>query len=374
MQTYDIAIIGGGIAGLSLAYFLGDRRSIVVLERESALGYHSTGRSAAEFVLRYNSPEVCQLAAISRTFFETPPSGFSETQLLKRRGGIMIANAEKAARLKAHFAETVRHARLRMLTVDEALAMVPFLDPAYVAAAYHDPDFWDIEVENLLQGYVKAARRAGVEIRTDAGVLSARDTGGRWQIETAGGSIAARSVVNAAGGWADPTAEIFGLRPMGIVPYRRTAILVDLPDGIDSSEMPEINELDETYYFKPDAGRMLVSPADETVCEPGDVQPEEIDIAWAAHYFEEATTLSVKRVAKSWAGMRSFSADRLPVIGLAPDHNRFFWLAGQGGYGILSSPALGALAASMLTEQAAPDGFHQNGLDPRRFSPLRFGL
>jgi len=156
------------------------------------------------------------------------------------------------------------------------------------------------------------------------------------------------------------------------VPHRRTAILVDLPSDIDVRDMPEINELDETFYFKPDAGRMLISPADETPCAPGDVQPEDIDIAWAAHHFQEATTLQVKRIAKSWDGMRSFASDHLPVVGFAPDHDRFFWLAGQGGYGILSSPALGALAASLLTGDATPTGFRREALDPMRFSALRF--
>jgi D-arginine dehydrogenase len=371
MQTYDIAIIGGGIAGLSLAYFLSGQRSVAVLEREDHIGYHATGRSAAEFVLRYNSPEVCKLAAISKSFFDTPPEGFTEVPLLKRRGGIMIADRDKTERLHAHFAQEVRHAPLRMLTPDEALILVPFLDPAYVAASYYDPEFWDIEVESLLQGFVKGARRAGTEIRTHADVLSARDTGSHWQIETTGGSLQARTIVNAAGAWADTVAAIFGVQPKGIVPHRRTAILVDLTAGVDAATLPEINELDDTFYFKPDAGRLLVSPADETPCEPTDAQPEEIDIAWAAHYLEEATTLSVQRIAKSWAGLRSFAADRLPVIGPAPDHSRFFWLAGQGGYGILSSPALGSLAVAMLTDSEVPDGFLQHGLDAAAFKPAR---
>ncbi len=373
MQTYDIAILGGGIAGLSLAYFLGTERSVVVLEREESLGYHSTGRSAAEFVLRYNSPEVCTLAAISRDFFDHPPEGFADVPLLVPRGGLMIANAEKLERFGAHFAaEQTKADNLTRLSVDEALAMVPILDPAYVAGAYHDPEFWDIEVESLLQGYVKGARRAGVEIRQKAGVISARDDGRQWLLDTEGGTVAARIVVNATGGWADPTAELFGVAPVGIVPHRRTAILVDLPEGIDARTMPEINELDDEFYIKPDAGRLLVSPADETPCEPGDVQPEEIDVAWAAHHLETATTMNVTRIAKSWAGMRSFAPDRLPVIGPDVDNPRFFWLAGQGGYGILSSPALGALAASLLTGSASPEGFARIGLAPTAFSPQRF--
>ena len=178
-------------------------------------------------------------------------------------------------------------------------------------------------------------------------------------------------MVNAAGGWADPTAEIFGVKPLGIIPHRRTAITVDLPEGIDISAMPEINEIDEDFYMKPDAGRLFASPADATPCEPGDVQPEELDVAWAAHYVEEATTIPVRRVAKSWAGMRSFLSDKLPVIGAASDQPDFFWLAGQGGYGILTSPALGALAASLLTGHPQPERFGAQALDPTKFSPLR---
>jgi D-arginine dehydrogenase len=373
MQTYDVAIIGGGIAGLSLAYFLSPHRSVVVLERETALGYHSTGRSAAEFVLRYNAPEVCALAAIAKDFFDSPPEGFSDIPLLKQRGGVMIATAEKASRLEEVFrSELAFTPELEPLNEEELLARVPILKPGYTATAFYDPNFWDIEVESLLQGYVKGARRNGAEIRERHGVLSAIHDGQAWTIETSAGPVRAGTVVNAAGGWADPAAEIFGVKPLGVVPHRRTAITVDLPEGVDISAMPEINEVDEDFYMKPDAGRLLACPADATPCEPGDVQPEELDIAWAAHYVEEATTIPVRRVAKSWAGMRSFSPDRLPVIGAEPERPNFFWLAGQGGYGILTSPALGALAASLLTGGPQPEGFKARALDPEKFSPLRF--
>lgn len=373
MQTFDVAIIGGGIAGLSLAYFLSPHRSVVVFERETAIGYHSTGRSAAEFVLRYNAPEVCSLATIAKDFFDSPPEGFSDIPLLKQRGGVMLANAEKAGRLEEVFrAELVFVPELEPLDEEELLRRVPILRPGYAAAAFHDPNFWDIEVESLLQGYVKGARRNGADIRERHSVLSASHDGQAWTIETSAGPGRAKTVVNAAGGWADPTADIFGVRPLGIVPHRRTAMTVDLPEGIDASGMPEINEIDEEFYMKPDAGRLLASPADATPCEPGDVQPEELDIAWAAHYVEEATTIPVRRIAKSWAGMRSFSPDKLPVIGFAEERAGFFWLAGQGGYGILTSPALGALAASLLTDRPPPEDFRALALDPEKFSPLRF--
>ncbi|MBW9065627.1 FAD-binding oxidoreductase [Rhizobium herbae] len=373
MQTFDVAIIGGGIAGLSLAYFLSPHRSVVVLERETALGYHSTGRSAAEFVLRYNADEVCALAAIAKDFFDNPPDGFCDISLLKQRGGVMFANAQKAARLAEVFRASLAFTpELEPLEEEELLQRAPILKPGYAAAAFYDPNFWDIEVESLLQGYVKGARRSGAEIRERHDVVSARHDGSAWVIETSSDTVRARIAVDAAGGWADPMAEIFGVKGLGIVPHRRTAITVDLPEGIDTSCLPAINEIDEDFYMKPDAGRLLASPADATPCEPGDVQPEEIDIAWAAHYVEEATIIPVRRVARSWAGMRSFSPDRLPVVGPAADRPDFFWLAGQGGYGILTSPALGALAASLLTGGAQPEGFKVQALDPQHFNPARF--
>ncbi|MDQ0318130.1 D-arginine dehydrogenase [Pararhizobium capsulatum DSM 1112] len=373
MTTYDVAIIGGGIAGLSLAYFLSPHRKIAVLEREEALGYHSTGRSAAEFVLRYNAPEVCALATIAKGFFDAPPESFSSIPLLTQRGGVMIANAEKASRLEDIFrAELAFTPELEKLTLEETLARVPILRPDYVAAAFYDPNFWDIEVESLLQGYTRGARRNGADILENHGVVSAWQENGIWLIETASGIVRARTVVNAAGGWADETASMFGVTPLGIVPHRRTAITVDLPEGMDASDMPEINEIDEAFYMKPDAGRLLASPADATPCEPGDVQPEEIDVAWAAHYIKEATAIPVRRVAKSWAGMRSFSPDRLPVVGCIPSRPDFFWLAGQGGFGILTSPALGAFAAHLLTGSAPPAAFAQNGISAEIFNPARF--
>ncbi|HVK90127.1 MAG TPA: FAD-binding oxidoreductase [Mycoplana sp.] len=374
MKHHDVAIVGGGIAGLSLAHFLAPNRSVVVLERESAHGYHSSGRSAAEFTLRDNAPAVNALARISHTFMSQPPEGFAAVPLLTARGSLWIGTAGKE--------EAVAQARRRAeadgvavvpLTVEEALLRVPFLDRDYVAAAYYDPDYWDIDVDALLQGYARSARRAGAEFVIGAELLGARQDGGRWSIETPTGTLSADILVNAGGGWADTVAELCGVAPAGIVPHRRTAITVDLPIGIDASALPEINEIDETYYFKPDAGRLLASPADETPCEPADMQPEELDVAYAAHYLEEATTLKIGRIASSWAGMRSFAADRLPVVGPATDNPAFFWLAGQGGYGILTSPALGQLAASLITGNALPEDFSREGVDPAAFSPERFG-
>ncbi|WP_421591011.1 NAD(P)/FAD-dependent oxidoreductase [Shinella sp. M27] len=373
MQTFDIAIIGGGIAGISLAYFLSPHRSVVVLEREDALGYHSTGRSAAEFTLRDNAPLVNALARASHAFLMEPPAGFADVPLLIERGSIILGTEDKATLVRERF-EQAKALGIAVEWLDEAtmLSRAPMLKPSYAAAAYFDPDYWDIEVDALLQAYARYARRHGAQILEKRQLTGARRVGNQWLVETNEETIAAGTVVNAAGGWADTVASLCGVTPMGIVPHRRTAITVDLPEGIDASRLPEINEVEEIFYFKPEGGRLLASPADATPCEAADVQPEELDVAYAAHYVEEATTLNVRRIFKSWAGLRSFSADRLPVIGLARDAENFFWLAGQGGYGILTSPALGSLAAALLTESPVPEPLAREGIGADTFSPARF--
>lgn len=374
MQTFDIAIIGGGIAGLSLAAHLAPHRAIAVLEQEQAPGYHSTGRSAAEFTLRDNAPAVNALARASQGFLLSPPDGFSPVPLLAPRGSIILGTADKAARVRARFEDArAQGAAVEWLDAAAMLARAPILDPAYAAAAYFDPDYWDIDVDALLQGYARQAKRHGAQVLERRRLVAARRDGAHWLVETNGETIAAAILVNAAGGWADGVAALAGVTPLGIVPHRRTAITVDLPEGIKAGRLPEINEVDDTFYFKPEAGRLLASPADESPCEPGDVQPEEIDIAYAAHYVEEATTLAVRRVARSWAGMRSFSPDRLPVVGFSRDAPAFFWLAGQGGFGILTSPALGSLAAALISGTPLPEAVAREGIAAETFSPHRFG-
>ncbi|GLS31729.1 Glycine/D-amino acid oxidase [Mesorhizobium albiziae] len=372
-ETVDIAIIGGGIAGVSLAYFLSPHRSVAVLERETALGYHSSGRSAAEFAFRFHSALVGKLAKISYPFLTNPPGGFTETELLKRRGNLVIADAEKAARLADVFAEESAAAPgLERLTVEQAIERAPILNPDYVADAFYDPDCWDIEAENLLQGCARGARANGATIRNKAEVLGARREGGIWLLETTAGEMRAQTVVNAAGAWADSTAQLFGLKPLGIIPYRRTAITVAMPAGIDVGALPEISEIDEAFYMKPEAGRLLVSPADATESQPCDAQPEELDIAYAAWYLEQATTVAVSHVSHSWAGLRTFAQDRAPVVGYSGEGDGFFWLAGQGGFGIQTAPALGRLATDLILGHAVAADFAEHGLTAELFAPSRF--
>jgi D-arginine dehydrogenase len=373
-ETIDVAIIGGGIAGISLAYFLSAHRSVTVLEREAALGYHSSGRSAAEFAFRFHSAIVGKLARVSYPFMTNPPAGFTETELLKSRGNLLIADAEKAERLAQVFAEeSAAGPGLERLTVDQAIERAPILNPAYVVDAFYDPDCWDIEAENLLQGFAKGARANGATVRNKVEVLSAKREDGTWILETSVGEIRAKTVADAAGAWADKTAELFGLKPLGIIPYRRTAITVDVPAGIDVGALPEICEIDEAFYMKPEAGRLLVSPADATESEPCDAQPEELDIAYAAWYLEQATTIAVSHVAHRWAGLRTFAKDRVPVVGYSSEKAGFFWLAGQGGFGIQTAPALGRLAADLLVGNPVAGDFAAQGLGAAMFAPGRLG-
>lgn len=374
-ELHDIAILGGGIAGASALHFLGGVRDAILLEQENATGYHSTGRSAAEFTRRFHSETVGRLTTASAGFLMNPPTGFGDVDLLRPRGNLMIADAQKADHLAGIFrqecAATPEGASpLQLLEVDSALEKCPILDPDWVKAAFYDPDCWDIEVENLLQGYMRSAKAKGAVIRQSCQVKAARRDAGHWLIETSQGEVRARCVVNAAGAWADPVAQLFGVAPLGLVPHRRTAINVEVP-GQDVGAMSEVSEIDELFYFKPDAGRLMVSPADETPVDPHDVRPEELDIAYATHYLGECTTLNVRHIAHSWAGLRTFASDRMPVIGASRQVDGFFWLAGLGGFGIQTSPAVGQIAAALLLGASLPDNLGAAGVDVAAFSPSR---
>lgn len=370
---FDIAIIGGGIAGFSLAHFLGDSRKILLLERESAFGYHSTARSAGEFSYSHHTPLVGKLAKLSFPFLERPEPSFSETNLLNPRGAIYIASEDKRDKLSSVFDEERRHSHeMIMLTVEDAIKRAPILKREFFSSAFYDPNCWDIEVANLFQSYIKSAKKSGVVAHTKAELLTATRKHSIWQIDTSAGPFSASTIVNASGAWADQCAAIFGAAPIGIAPLRRTVITVDLPPDINAATLPEVAEIEEDFYMKPDAGKLMISPADEHPSEPCDAQPEELDIAWAMHWLSESTTIRARHVSHSWAGLRSFAPDRAPVVGWDEKIEGLFWLAGQGGFGIQTSPALGRLAASLLLSNTQPDDFEDQGFDLMWVSPKRF--
>jgi D-arginine dehydrogenase len=358
----EVAVVGAGIAGSSVAFELSASRDVILLEREARPGYHSTGRSAAMLSETYGVPAVRALARMSRSFLADPPAGFAETALLSPRGMLHLAGRHQLAALDAAGPTPPLVQRLGPAAVCD---LVPILAPGYVAGGLLEPDAMAIDVDALHQGYLRGVRRRG-RLITDAEVTGIARDADCWRVETSAGAIDAAILVDAAGAWADQVAAMAGVRPIGLVAKRRTAILIDPPRGMDPSAWPMVIDIDERFYFKPEAGTLLVSPADETPVAPCDVQPEEIDVALAAARFEEVTGHAVRRIGHRWAGLRSFVADHAPVVGPDPEMPAFVWLAGQGGFGVMTAPAMARIAAAQITGE--PVGFD---LDPRLLSAAR---
>lgn len=372
---YDFIIVGGGIAGVSAGYFLAPHSRVLLLERESALAYHTTGRSAAIYTQAYGNAAVRALTVAGHDFFTAPPEGFSDHALLGPRGALFIGREDQCAALDRAEEEGRQFvASVRRMDAAEARAILPVLRPEYVAGAVLEPDAMDIDVHALHQGFVRGIRDHDGTIRTDAEVLAVERGGAGWSVETLGGTWTAPVVINAAGAWCDALAAMAGIDPVGLVPKRRTAVVFDPPSGVDVDAWPLTIDVDEDFYFKPEAGKVMGSPADETPMPPCDVQPEELDIAIAIDRIQTATTMQVDRVSHQWAGLRSFVADKTPVAGFDPAVPGFFWLAGQGGYGIQTAPALGRLTADLVREKDLPAEIGDFGLSAADLSPARAGL
>jgi len=370
-ESANIIVIGGGIAGASVAYELAvEGASVLLLEAEAQLAYHSTGRSAALFILNYGPPSVRALSAASRGFFETPPDGFAEHALVTPRGILTVAGAGQEEAMVSFMAEGTE---VRAISPDEALAKVPLLRGDRLIAAAFEAEAREIDVHALHSGYVKGFRALGGRILARARVQGLTRPGAVWIAETTAGTFAAPVIVDAAGAWADEVAVLAGLEPLGLVPKRRTAIIVDGPgEGCDSSAWPVVSDVRHTWYFKPEAGgKLLVSPGDETPMPPCDVRPDELDIALTVDRFEQVVSLPVRRVEHSWAGLRTFAPDGTLIIGQDPRAEGFFWLAGQGGYGIQTAPAAAKLAAALVGREPVPETIVDAGLDPAALLPDR---
>jgi D-arginine dehydrogenase len=371
IETADVVVIGAGIAGASAAANLARTLKVVVLERESFPGMHSTGRSAALFSEIYGSAPVRALSRASRDFLYAPPAGFAEAEIVRPRGALHIASAEQLPALDAFAALPDIAPAVRRLDAEECRAECPILRQDYVAAGVLESASADIDVDALHQGWLKELRGLGGRVVTDAEVTGLRREGGEWIVETPQLTVKAPVVVNAAGAWADRVADLAGARRIGLEPRRRTGVIVEAPEGSDSQAWPMVIDIDEAFYFRPDAGALMLSPADETPSEPCDAQPEELDIAIAVDRVMTATTLDVRRIRRSWAGLRSFVADRTPVAGFAADAPGFFWLAGQGGYGIQTAPAMGELAAALVRGEGLPAALAEHGVRAEELSPDR---
>lgn len=373
MESWGVVVIGAGIAGASVAAelaALGAR--VVVLERESQPGYHTTGRSAAMFTVTYGPPVIRALSRASATTFNAPPDAARPYPLLRPRGALFVARADQSVALDA-LEDELGGAALRIDTA-EAQARLPILRPDYLAGALFDPVAADIDVDALHRQYLRTLTAKGGVLRTGAEVLALARDGAGWRIETRDEVIRTELVVNAAGAWADAVAAMADVAPVGLVPKRRTALLVAPPQGRNPDNWPMTVDVDERFYLKPDAGKLLLSPADETPSPPCDAQPDELDVALCIDRIQAAFDLPVRRIEHKWAGLRSFVADKCPVAGFATDAPGYFWLAGQGGYGIQSAPALARTAAALALGQPIPDDIAAEGVSAAALAPRRRAL
>ncbi len=369
----DFLVIGGGIAGASVAYWLAPHGRVVVLEREEHAGYHSTGRSAALFMESYGTPQVRALTLASRAFLEQPPPGFCAHPLLSPRGAMMVGGPGQEAELDTHWAIVQpRDPAARRLSSSEACALVPALRPERVAGAVHEPGAADMDVDAIHQGYLRGMRQAGGQLVCKAEVTALERVDGHWQATTGNGAIyRAPVLLNAAGAWVDTVAAMAGVAPIGIQPCRRSAFIFHPQPGLDFASWPMVFGASEDWYIKPDAGAMLGSPANADPVEPQDVQPEELDIALAIHRIEENTTLTIRRPTRTWAGLRSFVADGDLVGGFDDTAPGFFWIAAQGGYGIQTSAAMGEVCAALARGLPVPPHPASFGLTADMLGPQR---
>jgi D-arginine dehydrogenase len=368
----DVIVIGGGIAGVSIAYELSTSARVTVLEAESTLAYHTTGRSAALFLETYGGQHVRALTTGSRAFFEEPPEAF-DSALVTSRPLLQFAVAGRGRRIESMH-ESVRALVPDVELLDDARCceVFPFLRPEVAERGIYEPRALAIDVAALHQGYVRGARSHGTEIARNARVTSVRHGADRWTVTTTDGRThRAPIVVNAAGAWADAVAVAAGVDPVGLTPLRRTIFMVASPVGEQSRGLPNCSDVDESFYANPEGAQFLCSPADETPSDPCDAKPDDLEIAGAIEAINAATTIGVRSVASSWAGLRTFAPDRNLVLGHDPQAPGFFWLAGQGGFGIQTSPAAARLAAALVLGQPVPPDLVARGLEVERLAPRR---
>jgi D-arginine dehydrogenase len=371
----DVIVIGAGMAGASVAYFLAPHARVLVLEREAYAGMHSTGRSAALFSETYGSPQVRALTRATRPFLARPPAGFASAPILTRRGATVIGTAAQADQVRAEYEAIVPFtADLELHDAARLREMVPVLRPEAAHIGMHEPGAADIDVNELHQGFLRGLRARGGQLRLDVAIRAIERGAAGWEIDAGEQVFRAPLLLDAAGAWADQVARMAGIAPLGLQPKRRSAFVFEPPAGLDVARWPFISDIGESFYFKPDAGLLLGSAVNADPVEPHDVQPEEYDIALGIHNIEQATTLEIRRPIRSWAGLRSFVPDGDLVGGFAPDAPGFFWVAAQGGYGIQTSAAMGEACANLALGRPLPSPLADAGVSSAMLSPQRPSL
>ncbi len=357
---FDFLIIGGGIAGVSAAARLSHLGTVVLLEAEDGLGYHASGRSAAMFEETYGSPSTIALNKASKRYHQTANGG-----VLSPRGLLLVGTEET----RAAFARDMVAMAMEEISLDDARQMVPVLNTDVVIETGYHGEAWDVDTDLLIQNFARELRANGGKVLTGCQVQSIERTGPGWMVNSANGAMSARILVNAAGAWVDAIAEMAGIAPLGFQPFRRSVARIPAPGGLDLSNWPMMFGPGETWYAKPDAGKLLVSPADETPTEPHDAWPEDLTLAEGLARYEAVVTEPVTRLDSSWAGLRTFSPDRSLVIGPDPHDPTFVWSAGQGGYGFQTAPAASQLLADVLAGRPGElDKATRAALSPERFA------
>jgi D-arginine dehydrogenase len=360
-------IIGGGIAGLSAGAALAEHARVTVLEGEEQIGFHSSGRSATMLHYALGDRLIRALTLASRPFFDEPPSGFSDVPLGRRMAVLIHAREEERAELDAFGEELAQFATLERLDEQGVHALCPLLRPDAVAGI-SDPDGIRLDPHAMLQGFARQLRGRGGQLRTGARVADLKRENGAWVVTTEKAEkYSSPILVNAAGAWADKVAAMAGIRTIGLQPKRRTIITFDAPEGTPLDDLPFAKTVGDELYFAPESGRLFASPMDEVPSDPCDAQPDEFEMALAAQRMEERTTVRIERIHSRWAGLRSFARDSHPVVWIAADGEGFFWLAGQGGAGLQTSPAMAAIVNSLIAGTRWPVG----AVTPESLSPDR---
>jgi D-arginine dehydrogenase len=373
-STFDFIVIGAGIAGASVAAELAREGRVALLEMENQPGYHTTGRSAAVFAPIYGPQPIRALTRASEAFFRARPDGFTDHPLFSPRAILMPARADQIDALEAMLAEVSGDGLVARLDAAETRRVQPLLREGYAVGGMLDRNGQDIDVNALHRGYLTGFRQLGGVLATKARVTGMVRKSGYWQVTAGDNSYAAPVVVNAAGAWADIVGGLSGAETIGLIPKRRTLLTIAAPEGLDTGSLPVTVDIDEQFYLKSETGRLLISPANEDPEEPSDVQPDEMDVAICIDRIERAFDLTVRRIENKWAGLRSFVADKAPVVGLSDQAEGFVWLAGQGGYGIQTAPALSRLAAAVAQGQQLPQDILDQGLNLTTIAPGRLPL
>jgi D-arginine dehydrogenase len=369
MVHYDFLIVGAGIAGASVAARLSESHSVVLVDMEERAGYHTTSRSAASYEPNYGPPPMLAFTRASESFFKNSPIGFTDTALLTPRGSLFLeaeGQAERTTKLLAHAAE------FKEISIDDAVAMLPILRPYYAKRCFLDSNTADIDVDLLHRGFLRQFKSNGGTTLLASPVREANRKQHQWHVKCGSTDISATILINAAGAWGDEIAKLCGASPIGLQPKRRSIGVVPMPDGLAFSHWPMVTDVGETWYAKPQSGKLIVSSADATPVDPHDAYADDMAIAEGIDRLMTATTIEVERLEHSWGGLRSFAPDGNPAVGFDAKVDGYFWLIGQGGYGIQSSPALSETAAALALHQSIPNRILDFGLDESTINPNRF--